>query len=115
VTDAELVAFLQWARPRLRMRWKGFRKVRGQVKKRVARRLRELGLALAEYRAHLEGHADEWAVLDGCCRISISRFRYLAFTYFDDALQREIATGLRARLAPGGRLFLGRHETMPAT
>jgi chemotaxis protein methyltransferase CheR len=73
--DADCVAFLQWALPRLELRWRGFRKVRGQVCKRIHRRLRELGLGdVAAYRAHLEEHPGEWGVLDGLCRIPISRF-----------------------------------------
>ena len=37
------------------MRWRGFRKVRRQVGKRIGRRLVEIGLAdLAAYRARLE-------------------------------------------------------------
>jgi hypothetical protein len=75
MTDADVVAFLQWALPTLRMRWPGFRKVRGQVRKRLARRLRELDLeTLRDYEAHLEAHPEEWATLDGFCRITISRF-----------------------------------------
>ena len=42
--DADCVLFLQWALPQIGLRWPGFRKVRGQVCKRVARRVRELGL-----------------------------------------------------------------------
>jgi len=42
--DSECVEFLQWALPRLRMRWAGFRKVRGQVCKRLQQRIGELGL-----------------------------------------------------------------------
>ncbi len=73
--DADCVAFLQWALPRLGMRWPGFRKVRRQVCRRVARRLEELGLSnLSAYRRHLEVHPEEWSVLDGLCRITISRF-----------------------------------------
>jgi chemotaxis protein methyltransferase CheR len=73
--DVQCVAFLQWALPRLHMRWAGFRKVRGQVCKRIGRRARELGLAGIEaYRQHIEEHADEWARLDALCRITISRF-----------------------------------------
>jgi hypothetical protein len=34
VTDAECVVFLQWALPRLGLRWQGFRKVRRQVCRR---------------------------------------------------------------------------------
>jgi chemotaxis protein methyltransferase CheR len=72
---AECTVFLQWALPRLGMRWSGFRKVRGQVCKRVGRRIRALGLAgFPAYREHLEAHVDEWGVLDPLCRVSISRF-----------------------------------------
>jgi chemotaxis protein methyltransferase CheR len=75
VTDDECVAFLQWALPRLRLRWEAFRKVRRQVCRRISRRVTELGLAdAAAYRAYLETHAEEWPVLDGLCRVTISRF-----------------------------------------
>lgn len=75
MTDSECIRFLQAALPRLRLRWAGFRKVRRLVYKRLARRLRELGLRdLAAYRAFLESHLGEWDVLDGLCRIPISRF-----------------------------------------
>jgi chemotaxis protein methyltransferase CheR len=75
VSDADCVAFLQWALPRLRMRWDGFRKVRRQVCRRVERRRRALGLdGLSAYRVYLEQHEDEWAVLDSLCRVTISRF-----------------------------------------
>jgi chemotaxis protein methyltransferase CheR len=55
VKDADCTAFLQWALPRLGMRWPGFRRVRGQqVCKRLSRRMAELGLAkLSEYRVLL--------------------------------------------------------------
>jgi chemotaxis protein methyltransferase CheR len=57
------------------MRWPGFRKVRRQVCKRIARRTGNLGLAdLDAYRSHLEAHPEEWRVLDALCRITISRF-----------------------------------------
>lgn len=72
--DAE-VAFLQWAFPRLGLRWGGFRRVRAQVCKRVRRRLDALGLEdLDAYRAYLDAHPDEWDVLDGLTHITISRF-----------------------------------------
>ena len=75
MTDADCVALLRWALPRLGLRWPGFRKVRRQVCKRVARRMAALGLAqVAAYRACLEREAEEWDVLDGLCRITISRF-----------------------------------------
>lgn len=73
--DAACVEFLQWALPRLGLRWPGFRKVRRQVCRRIGRRLAELGLAdAAAYRAYLESNADEWTRLDALCRITISRF-----------------------------------------
>ena len=73
--DDECVRFLQWALPRLNLAWPGFRKVRGQVCKRLRRRMRRLGIAsFADYRARLEVDPEEWPVLDGFCRITISRF-----------------------------------------
>ena len=61
MTDPELVEFLQWALPRLRMRWRGFRKVRKQVRKRISRRIKALGLeALQDYRDHLMRDPEEW-------------------------------------------------------
>jgi chemotaxis protein methyltransferase CheR len=73
--DADCAAFLQWALPQIGLRWKGFRKVRGQVCKRVARSVRELGLPdVLAYRRHLESHAQEWQVLVALCTIPISRF-----------------------------------------
>lgn len=73
--DADCIAFLQWALPRLGLRWAGYRKVRRQVCRRAARRARELGFtSLAEYRGHLEGHPEEWRTLDGLTNITISRF-----------------------------------------
>lgn len=73
--DTEGVAFLQWSLPRLGLRWRGFRKVRRIVYRRLARRLVELRLPdLTAYRAYLVAHAEEWAVLDALCRIPVSRF-----------------------------------------
>lgn len=73
--DHDCIAFLQWALPRLGFRWDGFRRVRRQVCKRVGRRMAGLGLAdVAAYRHYLEAHPPEWAVLDACCRITVSRF-----------------------------------------
>lgn len=73
--DEDCVEFLQWALPRLHLRWPGFRKVRRQVCRRVERRARELGLAgIDEYRAYLEADEAEWRRLDELCHITISRF-----------------------------------------
>jgi chemotaxis protein methyltransferase CheR len=41
--------------------------------------------------------------------------RNLVFTYYDEALQREILLGLAARLRGGGVLVVGLHESLPAT
>ena len=73
--DEDCVAFLQWALPRMEMRWRGLRRVRKQVCKRLGRRLRELELDdLDAYRLHLAAGPDEWTVLEYLCRITISRF-----------------------------------------
>ena len=73
--DADCVEFLQWLLPKLQMRWPGFRKVRRQVCKRVDRRLVELGLPdVAAYQEWIVLHPEELKILDGFCRITISRF-----------------------------------------
>ena len=75
MTGAECVDLLRFALPRLGLRWEGFRGVRRQVCRRVGRRLDALGLAdAAAYRAFLEASSTEWDVLDGLCRVTISRF-----------------------------------------
>jgi chemotaxis protein methyltransferase CheR len=74
-SDSEMVAFLKWACPRLGLRFRGFRNVRGTVHKRLRRRLGQLGIAdLGAYRALLEADPSEWDVLGVMCRIPISRF-----------------------------------------
>ena len=73
--DSDCVRLLQWALPRMHMRWPGFRKVRKQVCKRLHQRLRQLNIAEVDaYRAYLETHHDEWVILDGLSRITISCF-----------------------------------------
>jgi chemotaxis protein methyltransferase CheR len=75
MNDADCVAFLQWALPRLRMRWPGFRRVRNQVCKRIQRRMNELSCEDAgRYRVYLESHAGEWPILDALCRVTVTRF-----------------------------------------
>jgi chemotaxis protein methyltransferase CheR len=102
MTDAECVAFLQWALPRLRLRWPGFRRVRGQVRKRIVRRIARLELAdLDAYRTRLERDPDEWRVLDGLCRITISRF-YRDRALFE-RLRRGVLPDLARRAAETGR------------
>ena len=73
--DPDCVHFLQQILPQLRLRWPGFRRVRRQVCRRLHSRLQKLDLAsFSDYTAYLLAHPDEWAVLDSCCRITISRF-----------------------------------------
>jgi chemotaxis protein methyltransferase CheR len=75
MNDAECVAFLQWALPRMSLQWSGFRKVRRLVCKRISRRCQMLGLAdVAAYRQRLETIPDEWHELRSLCSIPISRF-----------------------------------------
>jgi chemotaxis protein methyltransferase CheR len=91
VNDADCVAFLQWALPRLGLRWAGYRRVRRRVCKRIAQRLRALGLADARaYRARLEADPAEWRALAGLCPVAVSRF------YRD----REVFDGLGAEVLP---------------
>lgn len=73
--DSECVGFLQWALPRMRLHWLGFRKVRQQVCKRIDRRRRALGLPdIAAYCAYIEAQPAEWQALQALCGVSISRF-----------------------------------------
>ncbi len=98
--DRDCVLFLQWALPRLHLRWDGFRRVRRQVRKRLARRLSELGLeSVHDYRDYLAAHQTEWPELDRLCRITISRFyrdRAL-FGFLQSALLPELAAHARGR------------------
>jgi chemotaxis methyl-accepting protein methylase len=58
MSDADCTAFLQWALPRLNLRWPGFRNVHRQVCKRLKRRMSELQLTdFAAYRTRLESRA----------------------------------------------------------
>ena len=100
VSDVEIVRFLQWCLPKVGLRWAGFRKVRGTVRKRLIRRIRELGLPdLAAYRRKLETDPPEWRHLEALCRIPISRF-YRDRTVYDflsDAVLPGCAEAARSR------------------
>lgn len=101
--DTECVALLRWALPRLGLRWPGFRRVHRQVCKRIARRIKELGLAdIAAYRAHLERVPEEWPRLDALCRITISRvYRDRAvFDHLGEAVLPALAAAALARQDP---------------
>jgi chemotaxis protein methyltransferase CheR len=102
VKDAECVAFLQWALPRLKLRWPGFRRVRKQACKRIQRRMTALSCPdVAAYRLYLDEHPEEWASLDAFCRITVTRFyrdRRVFQTLMDDVLP-ELARAALARSA----------------
>jgi len=73
--DSDCVEFLQKILPRMEMRWEGFRRVRKQVCKRLSRRMEKLSIEFPpQYQTFLEENPDEWDVLRGLCRITISRF-----------------------------------------
>lgn len=58
--DSRCIAFLQWAVPKLQVRWAGFGKIRLKVCKFVTRRLNGLGLAcVSAYHADLETHPED--------------------------------------------------------
>jgi chemotaxis protein methyltransferase CheR len=93
--DTDCVSFMQWALPRLSMRWQGFRHVRRQVCRRLRKRLIALQLDdVAQYRNLLAGGTAEaeWARLDSLCRISISRF------YRDKGVYRRLEREFLPRL-----------------
>jgi chemotaxis protein methyltransferase CheR len=97
--DSDCVQFLQWALPQLQYRWPGFRKVRRQVCKRIARRLRQLNLTdLHAYQAFLQEHDTEWPVLDEMTRITISRF-YRDKSVFDFLAQQVLPSLAEQALA----------------
>lgn len=94
MSNAECIDFLQWALPRMRLCWKGFRNVRGQVCKRIARRAHDLGLhSVEEYRGYLEAHPAEWNILHDLCRITITRF------YRDSGVFRHLDVNVFSRLS----------------
>jgi chemotaxis protein methyltransferase CheR len=96
------VEFLQWALPLMGMRWAGFKKVRRQVRRRIADRLEQLHIAgPSQYKAYLADHPEEWKRLDSFCRITISRFYRDkgVFEFIQDVVLRE-----HAEKAETGRL-----------
>ncbi len=103
MNDQDCVQFLQWALPRLHMRWPGFRKVHGQVCKRLSARIRELSLPdLTAYRDYLEQHPAEWQVLDSLCRVTITRF-YRDKRMFQLLQQEVLPSLIRTAAARGER------------
>jgi chemotaxis protein methyltransferase CheR len=102
VTDRDCISFLQWALPRLGLRWEGFRKPRRQVCRRIERRRRALGLAdLDAYRGRLEADPGEWRVLDQLCLVTISRFWRDQSVF--DALASKVLPALAGEARAKGR------------
>jgi len=102
VRDTDCVQFLQWALPRLHLHWPGFRKVRGVVCKRIARRLRALGVRDVDaYRALLERDPAEWRTLEAMCAIPVSRFWRDRAVFA--ALERSVLPALAQDAIEGGR------------
>jgi len=101
--DNECVRFLQWALPRLQMRWAGFRKIRTRVCKRIQRHINSLQLSsVRDYQTYLQTHAEEWRILDELCQVTISRFyrdkmafAYLAETVLPALCQQALQQGRR--------------------
>ena len=57
------------------MRWEGFRKVRAQVCKKIARRMNQLHIkSVVDYCEFLETHPEEWDWLDALSLVTVSRF-----------------------------------------
>jgi chemotaxis protein methyltransferase CheR len=100
--DTDCVAFLQYALPHLDLRWSGYRKVRRQVCRRIARRVTDLQLRdLAAYRQRLETDPAEWQALDDCCHITISRFFRDGRVF--EILRTRVLPDVAARAARDGR------------
>jgi len=75
VRDDDCIDLLRWASAELGLRAEGFRRVRDQVCKRVARRIVALGLdGPTAYRAFVASTPEERAVLEALCRVHVSRF-----------------------------------------
>jgi len=75
VPSLSCVELLQWALPRLSLRWPGYRRVHRRVCRRIGRRVQDLKLPdLGAYKEYLDAHPEEWRLLDSFCWIPISRF-----------------------------------------
>lgn len=75
MNNNEAVTFLQWCLPKMDYKWKGFRKVKRQLCRRIDQRMNELNIVdLSAYRDYLNSNKEEWKILDSFCYITISRF-----------------------------------------
>ncbi|HZY03252.1 MAG TPA: CheR family methyltransferase [Anaeromyxobacteraceae bacterium] len=104
LTRDQCTALLQWALPQLGLRWAGFRRVRGQVCKRIRPRLEALGLGADRYRGLLARDPAERALLDSFCRITISRFWRDRAVF--DRLRDDLLPALAERARAGGERAL---------
>lgn len=105
INDQEFVHFLKWCLPKLDLCWPGFRKVRGTIRKRLARRMWELELPdLAAYQKKLEADPSEWRELDRMFRIPISRFYRDRNVY--ELLDREVLPSCADVVRKQGRRVL---------
>jgi len=104
--NGDCVEFLQWALPRLHMRWPGFRRVRNQVCKHIDRRMKTLQLdGIEAYRTYLSAHPEEWTTLDSLTRITISRFYRDRWMF--DQLERLILPDRAREAAASHRSVVG--------
>lgn len=108
MTDAACRHFLAWALPLLGLQPAAFRKVRGQVCKRIARRMRDLGMAgHDDYRTRLDEDPGEWRILDGLCRITVTRFcrERDAWRHLQEAILPDLAAQSRSSGRPALRAW----------
>ncbi|MGW8161082.1 MAG: CheR family methyltransferase [Desulfobulbales bacterium] len=80
------------------MRWRGFKRVRRQVCKRIDQRITDLKLGnTRSYQIYLENNPEEWRVLDRLCRVTISRFYRdtVIFDYFSSDVFPALAQHFR--------------------
>ncbi len=79
--------------------------MRGQVCQRLAQRLEQLQLQdLVVYQRYLQNHPDEWQVLDGLCRVTISRFYRDKLVYA--TLAQEVMPALARQVQERGEQVL---------
>lgn len=84
----------------MQLHWPGYRKVRGQVCKRIERRRQALGLAdTCAYRGYLQANVMEWEVLRALCSVSISRFcrDRTVFSSLEQSVLPQLATAAAKR------------------
>jgi len=106
VSGTTCCEFLQWALPQLGLSWRGFQRVHRQVCRRIAARLAALHLAdCLMYRQYLETHPAEWTMLDGFCRIPISRL-VRERAVFERLASEVLPTLAEAATARGAENFL---------